>query len=239
MQVVSAVSSRGSTPSPTLLTQHPQRRLTHRSLFAPLPSAFTLQPLSFSVSGLLATSALSPQTGQLALRPPPRDISVPWGPFLGCVRLSLQILPSHDLWWHLCACVLNFNGCRAQAHVKLNFISISSAGPSLGPALEGAETSRAEKRTGCIPQSRLPASASNVQARSCLSPPPPPLLLSLCLHLSRCLGPPLLLPQLYPLSPNEQLLCVCCHSLEMWVSSGNVSSCLLRTYFECVLTISC
>lgn len=144
-----------------------------------------------------------PPDGPAYPKTPPRDISVPWGPFLGCVRLSLQILPSHDLWWHLCTCFLNFNGCRAQAHVKLNFISISSAGPSLGPALEGAETSCAEKRTGCIPQSRSPASTSNIQAHSRLSPPPPPLLLSLCLHLSPCLGPPLLLPPLYPWSPNE------------------------------------
>ena len=107
---------------------------------------------------------------------PPRDISLPRGPFLGCVGLSLQILPSHDLWSHLCTCFLNFNCCRAQAHVKLDFISISSAGPSLGPRPGECRNLTCRERDrlySSVPTRPHPYKMS-LQAQSRLSPPPLP-----------------------------------------------------------------
>lgn len=130
--MVSALSSRGSTPSPALLARHPQRRLTPESLFAPLPSAFSLQALGFLFPACWRPVLSAPRWASLPYDPA-RDISLPWGPFLGCVGLSFQILSSHDLWSHLSTCFLNFNSCRAQAHVKRNFISVSSTGPSRPP----------------------------------------------------------------------------------------------------------
>lgn len=125
---------------------------------------------------------------------PSRDISLPRGPFLGCVGLSLQILSSHDLWSHLSTCFLNFNSCRAQAHVKGNFISVSSS------ALEGAGTSGAENGTSCVAQSRLASIRGKRRfrlVRASLLSLPAPCLLSLSPSLSvsgSASGPSSLIP---------------------------------------------
>lgn len=196
-EVVSALPLRGSTPSPALLARHPQRHLTPESLFTPLPSAFTLQPLGFLFPACWRPVLSAPRQAA-------RDISLPGGPFLGCVGLSLQILPSHDLWSHLSTCFLNFNSCRAQAHVKRNFLSVSSAGPSRPPPWRVQEPQVQRTGLAMLLSPNSPASAANVASGLCwplcslLSLLP---IFSLCLHLSACLAPPLVLAHVQPLSP--------------------------------------
>ena len=70
----------------------PQRGLTHPSLFAPCPAPSSCSPSVFLFPAHWRQVLSAPKRASLPYDPP-RDISLPRGPFLGCVRRSLQILP--------------------------------------------------------------------------------------------------------------------------------------------------
>lgn len=52
---------------------------------------------------------------------------------LDCVRLSLQVLPSYHVQWHLSMCFLNFNSQMPDGPAKLKFIGVFSVRLSLAP----------------------------------------------------------------------------------------------------------